>query len=128
MKLSDEKETEKLVYQNLDKFIQRIRMVAHQILQGSMKSFDPDQDGYELLYDDALQLHKNVNMLFYVRRTILINKAKLFEQYSHLLDKSTSTQPRDGWTRKDDKALLKVLATYGFEQPEKFAELQLSSG
>jgi hypothetical protein len=87
MKLSDEKETEKLVYQNLDKFIQRIRMVAHQILQGSMKSFDPDQDGYELLYDDALQLHKNVNMLFYVRRTILINKAKLFEQYSHLLDK-----------------------------------------
>jgi hypothetical protein len=127
MKLSDEKETEKLVYQNLDKFIQRIRMVAHQILQGSMKSFDPDQDGYELLYDDALQLHKNVNMLFYVRRTILINKAKLFEQYSHLLDKSTSTQPRDGWTRKDDKALLKVLATYGFEQPDKFAELQLSS-
>jgi len=44
-----------------------------------MKSFDPDQDGYVLLYDDALQLHKNVNMLFYVRRTILINKAKLFE-------------------------------------------------
>jgi hypothetical protein len=42
MKLSDEKETEKLVYQNLDKFIQRIRMVAHQILQGSVKSFDPD--------------------------------------------------------------------------------------
>ena len=29
MKLSDEKETEKLVIQNLDKFIQRIRMVAH---------------------------------------------------------------------------------------------------
>lgn len=76
-----------------------------------------------LLFDDALQLHKNVNMLFYVRRTILINKAKLFEQYSYLLDKSISTQPKEDWSRKDDKALLKVLATYGFEQPEKFTEL-----
>lgn len=48
MKLSDEKETEKLVFQNLEKFIQRIRMVAHQIVQGSLKLFDPDQDGYLL--------------------------------------------------------------------------------
>ncbi len=66
-------------------------------------------------------------MLFFVRRTILINKAKLFEQYSYLLDKTSLYQPREGWTRKDDKALLKVLSTYGFEQADKFAELQITS-
>jgi hypothetical protein len=41
--------------------------------------FDPDQDGYVLGLDEAFQLHKNVNILHYVRRSLLTNKAKQFE-------------------------------------------------
>lgn len=79
IKISDEKDSEKQVLQNLERFIQRIRMVAHQIVQGTLVQFDPDQDGYLLNLDEALQLHKNVNVLHYVRRSLLTNKAKQFE-------------------------------------------------
>lgn len=56
-------------------------MVAHSILQESIESFDPDQDGYTFEKEDAEQLHKNVNVLHYVRKTIMTNKSKLFDQY-----------------------------------------------
>ena len=50
----DEKDFEKQVIQNVERFIQRIRMVAHQMVQGTLGSFDPDQDGYTMQVDEAL--------------------------------------------------------------------------
>jgi hypothetical protein len=37
-----ERETEKTVFQNLERYVQRIRMAAQQIIQGTLKVFDPD--------------------------------------------------------------------------------------
>ena len=48
MRLNDEKDSEKQVVQNIEKFIQRVRMMAHAIVQGTTNSFNPDSDGYVL--------------------------------------------------------------------------------
>lgn len=37
-----ERDTEKTVFQNLERYVQRIRMAAQQIIQGTLKFFDPD--------------------------------------------------------------------------------------
>lgn len=63
-----------------------------------MKTFDPDQDGYTLNEKDALSLHKNVNILHYVRRSILVNKSKQFEQSVSLLERAETSKPKIGWS------------------------------
>lgn len=117
--------TEKNTLQNIERFVQRLRLTAHQIIQGfnqcqerkelnaveaaaaedaamedgagdgdeeynilsesecgkidpvpPILTFDPDSDGFVFTYDDALTLHKNINILQFVRRSLLVHKCK----------------------------------------------------
>jgi len=43
-------------------------------------------------------LHKNVNILHYVRRSILVNKSKQFEQSVSLLERAETSKPKIGWS------------------------------
>lgn len=122
MRLNDEKDSEKSVLQNIEKFVQRVRMVAHAIVQGTQSSFDPDQDGYVLNDQDAYRLHKSVNILYYVRRSLLVNKAKLFEQFAAILDKYSVELPHQSWTSKHDRDLLKLVSLYGYDSDKIQAE------
>ena len=56
-----------------------------------------------------------MNVLHYVRRSLLVTKAKLFDQYAQMLDQCASSLPKPTWERKDDKALLKLVAESGYE-------------
>jgi len=42
--------------------------------------FDPDNDGFNFGFDKAQTLHKNMNMLQYVRKSLIPNNFKLFDQ------------------------------------------------
>lgn len=97
-------------------------MVAHAIVQGTQSSFDPDQDGYVLNDQDAYRLHKSVNILYYVRRSLLVNKAKLFEQFAAILDKYSVELPHQSWTSKHDRDLLKLVSLYGYDSDKIQAE------
>ena len=66
-----EKDQEKTTMQNLERFVQRIRMYAHQIIQGTFSEFNPDDDSFVMDKDAALRLHKNTNMLQFVRRSLM---------------------------------------------------------
>ena len=41
--------------------------------------FDPDEDGYNFGYDKACILHKNMNILQFIRKTLLPNNCKQLE-------------------------------------------------
>lgn len=53
---------------------------------GFTDSFDPDNDGFVLNTNDARALHCNINSLQFVRRRILWNKQKVFEQGLPILE------------------------------------------
>jgi hypothetical protein len=63
-----------------------------------------------------------MNMLQFIRRNLLANKCKQFDQGATQLEKvevktgpGCVELPRADWTRKDDKTLLKLIATSGFD-------------
>ena len=45
-----------------------------------IQNFNPDDDGFTFDLASAKQLHKNMNLLEFIRKRILSNKAKLFDQ------------------------------------------------
>lgn len=38
-----------------------------------VKHFDPDEDGFEFGFDQASALHKNINILQYIRKVLMPN-------------------------------------------------------
>ena len=79
------KEAEKMMLQNIERFIQRIRMVSQQIIQDAQKdgeeedrviSFDPDEDGLEFGIEKAQALHKTINILQFIRKNLAPNNFK----------------------------------------------------
>ena len=86
-------------------------------------AFDPDDDGFSFTYDTALKLHRNVNMLQFIRRTLGISpgatkkEPKAFLQCVAIIEsKLKAPLDLDTWVeKKHDHALLKVLATKGFD-------------
>ena len=47
-----------------------------------IRNFDPDSDGFKFEINEAINLHKNMNILQFVRRKLLQNKCKEFDQQS----------------------------------------------
>ena len=47
-----------------------------------IRNFDPDSDGFKFEIVEATSLHKNMNILQFVRRKLLQNKCKEFDQQS----------------------------------------------
>ena len=43
-------------------------------------NFDPDGDGFDFPFAKASSLHKNMNMLQFIRKTLLANKGKKLKQ------------------------------------------------
>lgn len=41
--------------------------------------FDPDSDGFNFGYEKACILHKNMNILQFIRKTLLLNNCKNFD-------------------------------------------------
>lgn len=47
--------------------------------KNKINNFDPDEDGFIFGYDKAYTLHKNMNILQFIRKSILPNNCKAFE-------------------------------------------------
>ena len=45
-----------------------------------IRNFDPDSDGFKFELEAATALHKNMNILQYIRRKLLPGKFKQFDQ------------------------------------------------
>lgn len=76
MDLKDENgmQAEKNVVANIERFVTRLRMVAQQIIQQAdeepEQNFDPDSDGFQFGLKEAELVHKNINILQFVRRNL----------------------------------------------------------
>ena len=86
-------------------------------------NFDPDSDGFIFDLPLARQLHRNMNLLEFIRKRILSNKAKLFDQNSKALSinlsapNTSSLTPVENWeTKKHDKALLRAFSDHGYKE------------
>ena len=44
-----------------------------------MLIFDPDEDGFAFGYEKASTLHKNMNILHFIRKSLLPNNCKIFD-------------------------------------------------
>lgn len=102
MELKDDNalQAEKNMVANIERFVTRLRMMAHLIIQTDQvqKSldeeeflsepyleikFDPDSDGFEFGLKEATELHFNVNILQFLRKNLGLaanGKAKQFDQ------------------------------------------------
>ncbi|CDW90426.1 transforming growth factor beta regulator 1 [Stylonychia lemnae] len=162
------KDAERNTAQNLERFIQRLRMESQKIIQAKnaivdvdsdvnqdqlMREeskgeeipttknknviFDPDEDGYNFGYEKACILHKNMNILQFIRKTLLPNNCKQFEVGLEALQeqfqkerlqlenmeedfsmqdlKSSQLLPDNWICEKHDKNLLIALNYNGFE-------------
>lgn len=56
------------------------------------EQMDPDNDGFNLTFEDAERLNKNMNILHYIRKHILSNNSKLFNNGLSSLKESTFPQ------------------------------------
>ena len=90
--------------------------------------FDPDADGFNLTYQNALKLHNSMNILQFIRRNL--SKPKQFEQgVQHLVNKiqEETKEVEDNltkhligkvsqWTsQKHDQGLLKAVTEKGIQ-------------
>jgi hypothetical protein len=67
-------------------------------------------------FSTAFNLHKRMNMLQFIRRNLLANKAKVFEQSAQQLELCQNyIKFRPDWSRKEDKILLKLVGSMGFD-------------
>ena len=57
-----------------------------------IRNFDPDSDGFRFEINEAINLHKNMNILQFVRRKLLQNKCKEFDQQSKGLSEFLATE------------------------------------
>ncbi len=44
-----------------------------------LKNFDPDEDGFEFGFEQASALHKNINILQYIRKVLMPNNFRQFD-------------------------------------------------
>lgn len=59
-----------------------------------MRAFDPDEDGFEFGFVQASQLHKNMNILQFIRKVVMPNN---FKQFNVGVD---SLQEQFAWSRQ----------------------------
>lgn len=80
-----------------------------------LRNFDPDTDGLVFDLPLAKKLHRTMNLLEFVRKRILSNKAKFFDQNVKALSIFLTDQKlSENWDcKRHDKALLKAFSDYG---------------
>ena len=130
--ISNDDETE--LIESISPIDQATRMVDdNQDGYTKIYNFDPDCDGLVFDLTLARQLHSNMNLLEFIRKRILSNKAKLFDQNvktltAYLLKQSSTTTTTETNTnnifsaeahwdvKKHDKGLLRYYSENGYKQ------------
>ena len=54
-----------------------------------LDQMDPDEDGFNITIEEAEKLNKNMNMLHFIRKSILIQNLKLFNKGISDLEQAT---------------------------------------
>jgi len=83
---------------------------------------DPDDDGFNMTIEEAEKLNKNMNMLQFIRKNILMHNAKIFNK--HLVELEVTTKKLDnfptGWKcGLNDLNLLTAVKNFGFNYLSK---------
>jgi hypothetical protein len=82
------KNAEERGVQQLERFVQRLRVYSQQILEDPASVppiFGPDNDGFTISAAEAQSLYKNINMLIFIRKHILATNGKIFTNGISLL-------------------------------------------
>jgi hypothetical protein len=74
----------------------------------AVTSFEPDEDNWTFGLERARAIHKNMNLLSYVRKTLIPNNLEKFQSgVEHLKDNLQEGAMPPGWLcEKHDKELL----------------------
>ena len=89
--------------------------------------FDPDSDGFNIDFELASKLHNRLNMMYFIRKELLPNKAKIFiaglAQLAQDFEAGNGTEglPSNWIPEKHDKALLYSLSDNGFSYLTKLS-------
>jgi hypothetical protein len=84
--------------QLIERLIQRLRMISQLVIQlndnneasvddNLLDQMDPDEDGFNISFEDAEKLNRNMNILHFIRKHILSRGGKLFNNgLNHLIE------------------------------------------
>jgi hypothetical protein len=84
--------------QAIERLVQRLRMISQLVIQlndnneasvdeNILDQMDPDDDGFNISFDDAEKLNRNMNILHFLRKHMLSHGGKLFNNgLGHLID------------------------------------------
>lgn len=122
-----------LTPQIVEHFVQRLCMISQQVIQlkengieeaddAIKEQLDPDDDGFVIPYEKAVQMNKSRNYLYFIRKNIISHNYKLFEQgLNNLIEvtKRGQSQPvkckEDFWNCSiHDKSLIGLIEEKGF--------------
>jgi len=90
--------------------------------------FNPDNDGFSIDFDLANKLHKRLNILYFIRKELLPNKAKVFMsklddlKKDYMSKKASLSLPANWDPERHDKAFLYALSDNGFNYLAKIAD------
>jgi hypothetical protein len=121
--------------QMIERLVQRLRMISQLVIQlndnsnnddasvdeNMLEQMDPDNDGFNILFEEAEKLNKNMNILHFIRKYILADSSRLFNNGLNSLIEATNsanTLPQNLLTNWDcslhDKNLLIAVEENGF--------------
>ncbi len=119
----------------IERLVQRLRMISQLVIQlndnsnnddasvdeNMLEQMDPDNDGFNILFEEAEKLNKNMNILHFIRKYILADSSRLFNNGLNTLIEATNssnTLPQNLPTNWDcslhDKNLLIAVEENGF--------------
>ncbi len=148
-----EKENKTLSPMNLEVFENKLKTIADLVVkekgssegnlgEGIKCQLDPDNDGFNLDYETADQLLKNLNLFFFIRRNIISQNFKLFNDGLKRLKEETKKGnsipekcKEDFWDCAiHDKALISYIEekglislNNGIKENQKFKNIPLTS-
>jgi hypothetical protein len=123
--------------QMIERLVQRLRMISQLVIQlnensnendasvdeNILEQMDPDNDGFNISFEEAEKLNKNMNILHFIRKYIISNNFKLFNNgVSNLVDASKNSLPTNNWDcATHDKALLIAVNEHGLSYMDKMS-------
>ena len=129
--------------QTIERLVQRLRMISQLVIQlndnlnnendasideNMLEQMDPDNDGFNMSFEEAEKMNKNMNILHFIRKHILSNKAKLFLNGLNNLSEITKTGnslpqnlPANWDCSNHDRNLLQAVEDNGLSYTEKLS-------
>jgi hypothetical protein len=91
--------------QMIERLVQRLRMISQLVIQlndnsnnddasvdeNMLEQMDPDNDGFNILFEEAEKLNKNMNILHFIRKYILADSSRLFNNGLNSLIEATNS-------------------------------------